>query len=61
MISEALDGLNDRDEVTYGFRLLEEELATRVGSGDRFARRVLEGARASERNREFPGSLGGRG
>jgi hypothetical protein len=46
--------LNDRAEVNLGYHLLEAELDSRAGSGDAFARRVLDGARASERSQAGP-------
>ena len=46
--------LNDRDEVTLGYRRLEAELDSRAGSGDEFARRVLDEARRSGRSQAGP-------
>lgn len=46
--------LNDRDEVALGYRLLGAELDARAGSGDRFARRVLDEARRSGRDKAAP-------
>lgn len=46
--------LNDRDEVRLGYRRLEAELDSRAGSGDEFARRVLENARSSRRSQAGP-------
>lgn len=46
--------LNDRDEVALGYRRLEAELHSRAGSGDEFARRVLDHARSSGRSQGGP-------
>ena len=46
--------LNDRDEVSLGYRRLQEELDQRAGAGDEFARGLLRRARESETDHSGP-------